>query len=224
MNPEFAKEIDPLFERAIDLLKRIEQQQKVSPEEEHQALLNLFEQAKQNLGPTRSWYHASYAVAAWIDEMVLGSVWDGASWWSDQILEMSLFQSRDCAHRFFDLAEESAAERDRDATEVYFNCVLLGFRGMYRTLPSESGTGKDMQSPFVRSRSSGTHPPTIEGWIESMIPYIDIAGESRIVTGRERPLPEAAPLVARDQFLWWSIAASLLTLLNISMLCWYRRG
>jgi type VI secretion system protein ImpK len=224
LNPEFSEAIDPLFERAIDLLKRIELQEKVSPEEEHRAILRLFDEAERSLGPTRAWYQASYAIAAWIDEMVLGSVWDGASWWSDRILEMSLFQSRECAHRFFELAQEAAAERDRNVTEVYFNCVLLGFRGKYRMVPAVLDMGADSRPPVAGSRVNRSHPPTIEAWIESMIPFVDIAGDARTVAGRERPMLEASPLMARDQFLWWSIAASVLMLLNVSMFCWFRRG
>jgi type VI secretion system protein ImpK len=224
LNIEFAKAIDPLFEKAIDLLQRIEQQEKVSPEEEHRAILHLFDKAEQSLGPTRSWYQASYAIAAWIDEMVLGSVWDGASWWSDRILEMSLFQSRECAHRFFALAQEAAADRDRDVTEVYFNCVLLGFRGKYRMLRAAPETETDPRTTIAGSRSNRSHPPTIEAWIESMIPFVDIAGDSRTVMGKVRPLQEATPLIARDHFVWWSVAASVLMLLNVSMFCWFRRG
>jgi hypothetical protein len=91
-------------------------------------------------------------------------------------------------------------------------------------VPAVLDMGADSRPPVAGSRVNRSHPPTIEAWIESMIPFVDIAGDARIVAGRERPMLEASPLMARDQFLWWSIAASVLMLLNVSMFCWFRRG
>ncbi len=42
-------------------------------------------------------------------------------------LEMELFKSRICSVRFFELAQQASAEPDRDALEVFVNCVQLGF-------------------------------------------------------------------------------------------------
>jgi type VI secretion system protein ImpK len=71
-----------------------------------------------------------YALACWLDEIFIDSPWE--RWWKDNNLETALYGSRDRAYRFWDQARRAEARNGDDALEVFFLCVMLGFRGDYR--------------------------------------------------------------------------------------------
>jgi type VI secretion system protein ImpK len=75
-----------------------------------------------------------YALVCWVDEILINSPWGDS--WLERILEWELYRSRDRAHQFWDQARR--AERDphaRDDLEVFFLCVMLGFRGDRKDQP-----------------------------------------------------------------------------------------
>jgi type VI secretion system protein ImpK len=76
-----------------------------------------------------------YALACWLDELfTIDSPWEDQ--WKDRILEYALFGTRNRYESFWDQAERAKA-RSEDALEVFFLCVMLGFRGKLRDQPSE---------------------------------------------------------------------------------------
>jgi type VI secretion system protein ImpK len=76
-----------------------------------------------------------YALACWLDELfTIDSPWEAQ--WKDRILEYALFGTRSRYETFWDQAERAQA-RSADALEVYFLCVMLGFRGKWRDQPAE---------------------------------------------------------------------------------------
>jgi len=48
------------------------------------------------------------------------------------VLEIDLFSTREASTRFFELAKESAGLSNKDALEVFYVCVVLGFHGVFR--------------------------------------------------------------------------------------------
>ncbi len=77
-----------------------------------------------------------YALACWLDELfILHSPWQRS--WAERSLETALYGSRDRAFRFWDQARRSEARTGEDALEVFYLCVLLGFRGDYRDDPTK---------------------------------------------------------------------------------------
>jgi type VI secretion system protein ImpK len=77
-----------------------------------------------------------YALACWLDELfTLGSSW-GAEW-TEQRMEWALYRSNDRAWKFWDQARRAEARPGTDALEVFFLCVMLGFRGDLRDEPDK---------------------------------------------------------------------------------------
>jgi type VI secretion system protein ImpK len=69
-----------------------------------------------------------YALTCWLDEIfVLDSSWDVH--WNEQKLEGLLYGSNDRAWKFWEQAQVAEKRSAHDALEVFFLCVMLGFRG-----------------------------------------------------------------------------------------------
>jgi len=76
---------------------------------------------------------AKYGLAAFVDETVLNSPWPNKDRWADNPLQLNYFGTYLAGEIFFDKLEEirSSAETKADLLEVYYFCLLLGFRGKY---------------------------------------------------------------------------------------------
>jgi type VI secretion system protein ImpK len=74
---------------------------------------------------------AQYAVAAFIDEAILNSGWQEGPAWSAQTLQAMYFGEANAGVNFY--TRLAALRRQSpDAAEVFYLCILLGFRGQYR--------------------------------------------------------------------------------------------
>jgi type VI secretion system protein ImpK len=72
-----------------------------------------------------------YALVCWLDELfILESPWRAA--WNERKLEVDLYGTNDRAWRFWEQAKVAEARHAADALEVFFLCVMLGFRGERR--------------------------------------------------------------------------------------------
>ncbi len=203
MRVEFSAAVDPIFHAAIKLIEKIESGSACNAEQEHAAILALFDRAEVTLGASQSWQLAKYAVAVWIDEVLLTMPWEGAHWWRNHILEMQLFQSRICSVRFFELAKEASGMPCRDALEVFHNCVVLGFRGMYVEQVLDRSAGRNSE-----------WPASIELWLDRTLRMIEVTPVLNEVDGPQRSIQGAPPICGRAQVVWWSVAALLLLLTN----------
>ena len=78
--------------------------------------------------------------------------WTGRDWWNENALEVELFNTRLANEQFYMRAKEASALPRRDALEVFYVCVVLGFRGLYRdafvaaTLAEPRGLPPDLES------------------------------------------------------------------------------
>lgn len=203
MQSEFAAAIDPVFEYTIELLQKLESGSTTDPIAEHAYLLSLIHRVDLFLGNDTQWKLAKYAIASWIDEMLLSLPWDGASWWENHILEMELFQTRLCHIRFFELAKEATSIDTRDALEVFYNCVILGFRGIYSNGDSARIT-----------REKQNLPSTIEQWLDTTLQMIDLSSFEPLDAGLHRAIEGAPPFNGSTRLIWWSVAAMLLAIAN----------
>ncbi|MCA9192387.1 MAG: DotU family type IV/VI secretion system protein [Planctomycetales bacterium] len=131
MSPEFAKAIDPIFEATLKFIERIERSDRLVAADERATLLRRIDDAEIRLGSTPDWQFAKYALCAWIDAQLIDAPWDGKSWWKDNCLEKKYFGRRDAHQAFFQRAQESANLGSKNALEVYYVAVVLGFRGFY---------------------------------------------------------------------------------------------
>ncbi len=129
MTPRFAQAVDPIM---LHVLERISHDERLSPQDERSQLRAWIDRAEAVVGATPDWELAKYALAAWIDEVLVDTAWDGAEWWSNNPVEVELFQTRLCNEQFYLRAQQASTLPSRDALEVFYVCVVLGFRGLYR--------------------------------------------------------------------------------------------
>lgn len=96
-----------------------------------QRLLSDSEECVKRGEVTREDYEqARFAVCAWIDESILASRWDGANSWLKDQLQRIHYNTTDAGEKFFDSLNALGAHQ-RDAREVYYLCMALGFKGSY---------------------------------------------------------------------------------------------
>ncbi|MEM9657990.1 MAG: DotU family type IV/VI secretion system protein [Planctomycetota bacterium] len=131
MNPHIAAVADPIFLKVLALMERVDKDDVASPDWERQSLENSFREADSALAEGSGWNLAKYALASWVDDLLIASPWKGRDWWESNSLEFAFFKSRDRATKFFTKAKEAAELTQRDALEVFYLCVVLGFRGLY---------------------------------------------------------------------------------------------
>ena len=73
---------------------------------------------------------ALFAVVAWLDEAVLCSEWEQAERWKKSLLQTAHFNTTRAGVEFFTRLDALPATF-RGAREVYYTCLLLGFKGQY---------------------------------------------------------------------------------------------
>ncbi|MCA9128403.1 MAG: DotU family type IV/VI secretion system protein [Planctomycetales bacterium] len=202
MRPEFAKVIDPIFLATLQFVDRIERgSDRLVPADERATLLRKIDDAELQLGGSEQWLLAKYALCAWIDAMLIDAPWEGKSWWKDNCLEKKYFGRRDAHEAFFQRANDAATLGPKDALEVFYLAVVLGFRGFY---------GDSDPSYRARLASGLRLPDTVEAWCRS------IARSLQLKQGRP-PIREAIqtggsakPLVGRTTLVMYSMISVIL--------------
>jgi type VI secretion system protein ImpK len=152
MRQEIADLVFPVFRAGILLRKRLlgRKADEMDIQREQETLKMLLnkrppdEAAREYLGDQRyadprhsadsrgdSYLGIRYALTCWLDEIIIQDDIPWKDQWNETKLEEadSLFRSNDRAWRFWDQAKLASARGLRDAQEVYYLCVLLGFRG-----------------------------------------------------------------------------------------------
>jgi type VI secretion system protein ImpK len=77
-----------------------------------------------------------YALAAWVDELFIVNS-PAAGRWTEQKFEVEFFATNDRAWRFWEQARLAADRVDDGDLEVFYLCVVLGFRGEWAESPGE---------------------------------------------------------------------------------------
>lgn len=131
MSPEFASAVDPVFVYVLDVLAQIESGQAPDPLEVNMRIRGLLDRAENQLGQPQQWDLAKYALSGWIDDVLIEAPWEGCRWWEENRLEFQLFKTAEAFTQFYLSAKEAAELPQKDALEVYYVCVVLGFRGLY---------------------------------------------------------------------------------------------
>ena len=71
MSPAFADACDPIFTRVISILERIELRESVDRDFERRRIESLFQEAEGRVSDKAGWELARYALAAWIDDLLV---------------------------------------------------------------------------------------------------------------------------------------------------------
>ncbi len=204
MNPRHALAVDPFLLQALDVLDRISIGQDPNPHEERIRMRALLDQGEAIVGSGREWELSKYALVSWIDEMLVESAWSQRDWWSNNVLEMELFSTRECNERFYLNAKEASTLSGRDALEVYYVCVVLGFRGLYR----------DPQLAAMVTSHLGL-PADLQTWAKQASMSIRLGQGRPALKGPSRGIQGAPPMVRKSAVLWPWLLVSMLACWNI---------
>lgn len=199
MTPKFAQAVDPIFLYVLALLDRISRGDSPKPEEERLRIRTLIDQAEAALGSGGQWELAKYSVVSWVDEMLVDALWDGREWWSNNVLEIDLFNTRQCNEEFFIKAQEASSLSGRDALEVFYVCVILGFRGLYHDPATSTEIAKALNLP-----------PELKDWTRQTAMSIRLGQGKPPLADAGREIEGAPPLRARSVVVWPWLAALLL--------------
>ena len=95
---------------------------------------------------------ARYAICAALDEAVLATPWGAQSSWPQESLLLTLHKERRGGEKFFQILEELAKDpvRHRDALEIYYVCIALGFEGRYALDPRGAAQLNDIRQDAYR--------------------------------------------------------------------------
>jgi type VI secretion system protein ImpK len=214
MTPEFAAAVDPVFECAIELLDRIQdgKKEETSAAEERNKLRDLLHGADRQLARrTDDWPLAKYALAAWIDEMLIAAPWSGADYFNDNKLQFEVFQEEAAASvGFYQRAAEAAALPKKDALEVLYICVILGFRGLYG-----SGDAAELAEQYGL-------PPDLKTWTTQAAKSIQLGkGLPPIGDSQSRFFIQGAPpLEGEFRLLWAALVTFVLAVLTGLAVMW----
>lgn len=204
MTPKYSLAVDPFLLQALDLLDRISLGHEPNPHEERVRLRAILDQGEAIVGRGREWQLSSYALVAWVDEMLVEASWAHREWWSNNVMERELFNTRECAERFFVNATEASSLPQRDTLEVYYVCVVLGFRGIYSE-PSIAA---------MVSENLGL-PPDISVWSKLISMSIRLGQGRPGLKGPARDIAGAPPLASRNRVVWPWLFASILAAWNV---------
>jgi type VI secretion system protein ImpK len=191
MRDDIAEVVHKIIQTGIDLKERRQRGEDIDFEKAQADLLEglndprLGEPGPEDLG-------ARYALVCWLDEILIDdanpSAW-GQQWSKGYSLEYKLYRTRLRAHKFWDPGVRRAEARPgSDALEVYYLCLMLGFRGDYvrreadQAEQDQGGFGEELEAWAERIRpqvirSYGAEPPRLDNSTpENRVP---------LLTGRE---------------------------------------
>jgi type VI secretion system protein ImpK len=213
MTPKFSEAVDPIFLHVLRLLERIDRGETPSAKDERQHIRGWIDQAEGILGQGQDWQLAKYALVARIDEVLIEAKWDGRNWWNENALEQELFSGRRAYHHFYLQAKEASGLPKRDALEVFYVCVVLGFRGLYR----------DPVEAVVEAEPHGL-PADLESWARQTSVAIKLGQGLAPITDRGLT-PEGAPaLEGQSFFISYLLIGVILVAVNMIVLAYVFRS
>jgi type VI secretion system protein ImpK len=198
MTPSFATAVDPIFLHVLGLLERIDSGAQPKPDEERLRIRALIDQAEGRLGQSADWQLAKYATVVWIDEVLIEAGWTGRDWWNENALEVEIFNTRLANEQFYIRAKDASALPRRDALEVFYVCVVLGFRGLYR-------------APHIAAALAEPRglPPDLETWARQTALSIRL-GQNRPPIAEGYVVGAGAPRLTGQAMLVWSSLAGVI--------------
>ena len=194
------------------MLDRIDRGQPCDPAEEKAKIVKCFDAAGAQLGQSPDWTDmARYALYAWIDsELAKVRPWEGREWWQSHSLEVDYWGQGLANVVFFERAKEAAKLPRKDALEVFYVCVVLGFRGFYENLP---------EADKVRIVESVGLPPDLQSWIgQYCARRFGSAGSCPPITDARRPADVAPPRYGKQTLLGTSLLLAIIAGIAIGTL------
>lgn len=204
MTPRHSLAVDPFLLHMLGLLDRLSEGQSPNPLDERARIIALLDQGEAVVGAGREWELSKYALVAWVDEMLVEIDWPSREWWSNNVLEMELFRTRLCSEQFYINAKEASTLARRDALEVCYVCVVLGFRGLYR-------------DPALAAMLTSRHglPQDLATWAKQIALAIRLGQGRPALAEAEREVFGAAPLRPKAAVVWPWLLSGMLAAWNV---------
>ena len=207
MQTEFANAVDPIFDAALRLEARIENRDRIVTADERAILIRKIEEAESKLGQREEWNLSKYAICGWIDSRLIELPWQESNWWKDNCLEKKFFGTRDAHEDFFKKAVEAGGFPNKNALEVYYLAVVLGFRGFY--------TNSDLS--YSRKMAQKLQvPDTIEVWCRDVVRTLHLRQGRPQIPSIIQTGDSAKPLNGRSNLLLYAMLSTLLVALTIA--------
>jgi type VI secretion system protein ImpK len=182
-------------------MERVERGDVQAPDWERQQLDTLFRESEAQTHDAASWNLAKYALVSWIDDLLISTPWSGRDWWESNSLEFAMFKTRDRATKFFVRGKEAADMTRRDALEVFYLCVILGFRGFYKLPEAEIIAGQlDL-------------PMSLKGWTKNTAGAIQVRHGRAPIRETPQPATGAPPLESRSLAIGASVVSVMLAIM-----------
>lgn len=207
MNPEFASVIDPIFSATLQLESRIADKAKVIASDERAGLLRKIDEAEAKLGNIQDWQLSKYALCAWIDAKLIEAPWNGSGWWKDNCLEVKYFGRRDAHEDFFKRAADANSLSRKDALEVFYIAVVLGFKGFYG----------DHDASYAASMAQSLRlPESLEAWCREVARSLQLRQGRPQIQERVQAGGSARPLTGRTTLAAFALVSAILVALAIA--------
>ena len=207
MQTEFANAVDPIFQAALRLESRIENRDRIVTADERAILIRKIEEAEAKLGLREEWKLSKYAICGWIDSRLIEIPWQESGWWKDNCLEKRFFGTRDAHEDFFKKAIEAGSLPNKNALEVFYLAVVLGFRGFYA----------NSDASYARQMSQKLRiPDTIEAWCREVVRTLHLRQGRPEIPGIVQTGDSAKPLNGKSHLVLYAMLSTLLVALAIS--------
>ena len=123
---------------------------------------------------------------------------------SNNVLEVQHFNTRLCNEQFFVRAAEASTLTKRDALEVYYICVVMGFQGLYR-------------DPLMADSLIHGHglAPDLASWAQQASMSIRLGQGRPPLKPPQREIAGAPPLRSKSVVVWSWLIAIVLVVCNI---------
>jgi type VI secretion system protein ImpK len=205
MNDNVAKVVYPVLAYGLNLREKLRQGKQLNIDTEQatlKGLLSVLPSAESERTGADVFLGIRYPLTCWIDELILS---DGP-WrdkWSERKLETALFRTTDRAWLFWEQAEKARTRAGTesltvgDGLEVFFLCVMLGFRGQLRGTPGD-----------------------IQAWVKSARAQIKRTqtGQAPTIPERGAPSTNVPVLTGKEKLHQMLVAAALVSLVCIPVL------
>jgi hypothetical protein len=159
MKRETADLICPIFRQGLRIKERLRRGERLSVHAEQAELRRLFQMGSPVDLPDTVFLGVRYPVACWLDEVFIED--EDSPWqreFNENKVEQALFTRSLRFDLFWDQAALAEAEGNADALEVFYLCVMLGFRGRLRLNVNKLLDWRDSVETMIASGKASQWP------------------------------------------------------------------